>query len=82
LGPKEIPEFLPEKLKQEVQKDQEIFYPAKLQFHKSWVESMPQGQLVITERSGHGIPWEEPELIIDVIRKVVAGVRGSHASRQ
>jgi pimeloyl-ACP methyl ester carboxylesterase len=80
IGPREIPDFLPASLKQEVQRDQESLYPAKLKFHQRWVESLPQGRIVITEKSGHGIPWEEPELVVEVIREVVARVRASPSS--
>lgn len=80
IGPREIPSFLPAKFKSEVQRDKEVLYPAKLDFHKKWVESLPGGRLVITDRSGHGIPWEEPRLVVDVIRDVVARVRASSSS--
>ena len=80
IGPREIPDFLPGTLKLEVQRDQESLYPAKLKFHQRWVESLPQGRIVITEKSGHGIPWEEPELVVEVIREVVARVRASPSS--
>lgn len=71
IGPKVHPTFLPAQLRKEVEKDQKIFYPAKLQFHKQWVEKFPGGQLIVTEKSGHGIPFEEPELVISAIRQVV-----------
>jgi pimeloyl-ACP methyl ester carboxylesterase len=71
MGPRVIPGFVTKELREEVQKDQKIFYPAKLKFHKEWVEKIPGGQLVITENSGHGIPFEEPELVIKTIREVV-----------
>ena len=71
MGPQEIPGFVPADLKAEVQKDQQIFYPAKLRFHRQWVDRIPTAKLIITKNSGHGIPFEEPGLIVDAIRKVV-----------
>jgi pimeloyl-ACP methyl ester carboxylesterase len=71
MGPREIPGFVTKELREEVEKDQKIFYPAKLKFHKAWVEKIPGGQLIITENSGHGIPYEEPELVIKTIRDMV-----------
>jgi pimeloyl-ACP methyl ester carboxylesterase len=71
MGPRETPSFITKDLKEQVLKDREIFYPAKLRFHKEWVEKIPGGRLIITEKSGHGIPWEEPALIVDSIREVV-----------
>ena len=70
MGPREIPGFLPADLKAEVQKDQQTFYPAKLRFHQQWVDKIPNAKLIITKNSGHGIPFEEPELIVDAIRQV------------
>jgi pimeloyl-ACP methyl ester carboxylesterase len=44
----------------------------RLQFHKEWVESIPGGRLIITDVSSHGgINFEEPELVVETIRKVV-----------
>jgi pimeloyl-ACP methyl ester carboxylesterase len=79
LGPQEVPAFAPAELQNEVRKDQEVFYPAKLRFHREWVEKLPAGRLVITLRSGHGIPWEEPELIVDAIRRVAGQARTATA---
>jgi len=46
--------------------------PLRLKFHKEWLEGIPGGQLVSTEISSHaGINFEEPELVIDAIRKAV-----------
>ncbi len=71
MGPRAIPSFAPKDLKAEVLKDREVFYPAKLKFHREWVERARAGRLVVTKNSGHGIPWEEPELIVDTIKDVV-----------
>ncbi|HKQ39664.1 MAG TPA: hypothetical protein VJ063_16425, partial [Verrucomicrobiae bacterium] len=74
-GPRVIPRFVTKKLREEVQKDQTIFYPAKLKFHTEWVERFPEGQLITTENSGHGIPFEEPNLVIHTIRELVNRIR-------
>jgi pimeloyl-ACP methyl ester carboxylesterase len=78
LGPREIPGFLPAALRKEAQKDQAVFYPAKLKFHKDWVEQFAQGRLIITEKSGHGIPFEEPELVISAVHQIVEKTKGGH----
>jgi len=82
MGPRVIPGFVTKELREEVQKDQKIFYPAKLKFHKEWVERIPGGQLIITENSGHGIPFEEPELVIKTIRDVVNRTRLADVSKE
>ena len=37
----------------------------------------PQGRLVVAEKSGHYVHYEEPELVIQAIREVVAAARAS-----
>lgn len=71
MGPREVPSFISEKLRREVEKDRTTLYPAKLRFHKAWVETIPGARLVVTEKSGHGIPFEEPDLVIKAIHDVI-----------
>ena len=70
-GPRVVPGFLAEELKKEVREDHETLYPAKLKFYREWLRQFPEGQLIITENSGHGIPFEEPELVIATIRRAL-----------
>ena len=37
--------------------------------------TLPQGRHVVTERSGHGIQVDQPELVVDLIREVVEKAR-------
>ena len=71
LGPREVPGFMTKELKAEVLEDHEVLYKAKLKFHKEWVEQFPKGKLVIAEDSGHMVPFEQPELVVDTIRQMV-----------
>ncbi len=41
----------------------------------------PQGRLVIAEKSGHYIQNDQPDLVIDAVRRVVESVRGRKAGR-
>ncbi len=75
MGPRNLPVFTTAELKKEVRKDQEIFYPAKLKFHREWIEKIPNGKLIVTEKSGHGIPFEEPDLVVGAIRQMVEQIR-------
>lgn len=45
---------------------------ARLNQYKEWLRRVPTGELTITEQSGHDIPNEEPELVINAIRQVIA----------
>jgi pimeloyl-ACP methyl ester carboxylesterase len=71
LGPRKIPPFLTKELKAEVHEDREVLYKTKLQFHKQWVEQFPKGKLLIAEESGHMVPLEQPDMVVDAIRQVV-----------
>lgn len=75
MGPREIPSFITPEMRADVEKDRTVLYPAKLRFHKAWVEKIPGAQLVVSEESGHGIPFEEPDLVVKVIRQVIQGNR-------
>ena len=83
IGPRVHPAFLPKEMKAEVERDQKSVYPEKLKFHKNWVDQFPRGQLIITANSGHGIPFEEPELVVRIIQQMVSQVsaRAREASR-
>lgn len=62
-----FPGFVTEKQKMEFK----MYKPMWLKFHNEWLEKIPNAQHIITEKSGHGIPFEEPELIINTIQKMV-----------
>lgn len=50
--------------------------PHRLKFHKEWIESIPGGRMINTDISSHaGINFEEPELVIDTIRKAVLEIQ-------
>ena len=58
--------------------------PRKIEMLKRWTawhaelaNRYPQGQHIVTEKSGHGIQVEQPELVIDLIREVVERARGT-----
>jgi pimeloyl-ACP methyl ester carboxylesterase len=75
MGPRAIPAFVTKELRVELEKDQQAFYPAKLTFYKEWLGKFPRGELIVTENSGHGIPFEEPELVVSTIRRACEVVR-------
>ncbi len=70
-GPRLVPSFLPPDLKREVEKDRTTVYPAKLKFYQDWVGQFPAGKLIIAENAGHGVPFEQPELVVEAIRQMV-----------
>jgi pimeloyl-ACP methyl ester carboxylesterase len=72
MGPRVLPSFVTEKQKEEFN----IIRPMWLKFHNDWVEKIPNAQHIVTKNSGHGIPFEEPELIISTIRQMVEKTRG------
>jgi pimeloyl-ACP methyl ester carboxylesterase len=45
---------------------------ARLRFHKEWIQRIPGAELIITEKSSHGlINFEEPDLVIHTIQKAI-----------
>jgi pimeloyl-ACP methyl ester carboxylesterase len=71
MGPREFPRFVMEEQKKEYRAMKQVW----LKYHQEWVNKLPSAQHTITEKSGHGVPFEEPELIIQEIRKVVEQAR-------
>jgi pimeloyl-ACP methyl ester carboxylesterase len=67
MGPRVLPSFVTEKQREEMK----LTRPMWLKFHEEWVEKIPGGRHIITENSGHGVPFEEPGLVINEIRRVV-----------
>lgn len=47
---------------------------AKVRLHKQWLQDAPQIKHIITNKSGHHIHVDEPELVVNEIRKMVEGV--------
>jgi hypothetical protein len=39
--------------------------------HKKWLGTIPNARHVITDKSGHDVPRNEPYLVIDAIRDVM-----------
>ena len=56
------------------------FVPMWLKFHTEWLEKVPNGKHIITKKSGHAVSFEEPELIVRVIREMVEQARSRHDS--
>jgi pimeloyl-ACP methyl ester carboxylesterase len=49
--------------------------PVWLKSHQNWLSKIPDARHVVTDRSGHGIVLQEPELVIEEIREMVERVR-------
>ncbi len=45
-----------------------------LSLHNEWLRTIPNAKHVITNKSGHYIQIDEPELIIDAIRQIISSV--------
>lgn len=67
MGSRVLPSFITEKQKEDMETVRQMW----LKFHNEWMEKIPDGQHITTENSGHGIPFEEPDLVIKTIRQVV-----------
>ena len=56
--------------------------PHWLEAHERWISRIPQGRHLITERSDHGIIWEEPDLVVEAIRDMVKRAGGGGACQR
>jgi pimeloyl-ACP methyl ester carboxylesterase len=74
MGPRVLPDFVTEKDRQELK----TIRPVWLKLHQEWIDKISTGRHLITENSGHGIPFEEPELVVRTIREVVEKARSNH----
>ena len=43
--------------------------------YRKWLETIPGSSLIVTTDSGHNVPVEQPELVIETIRRVVREAR-------
>ena len=44
---------------------------AESRTYKRWLDAIPGARLVTTDQSGHNVPIEQPQLVVDNIREVV-----------
>lgn len=76
MGPRELPDFISEKDKEDMRATRQVW----LKFHNEWMEKIPNAQHIVTEDSGHMVPFEQPELIVSAIRQIVEQAR-NHPAR-
>jgi pimeloyl-ACP methyl ester carboxylesterase len=62
---------LPSSATEQQKKDYQTGWPMWSKFHDEWVTKLPKGKHIITENSGHMVPFWEPQLIVDEIRKMI-----------
>ncbi|HEV3164892.1 MAG TPA: hypothetical protein VGZ22_12760 [Isosphaeraceae bacterium] len=51
--------------------------PIWLEAHRHWLRGVSGSRHVVTRKSGHGIVFEEPELVVETIREIIETVRGA-----
>ena len=44
---------------------------AESRAYKKWLDTIPGARLIVTGHSGHNVPIEQPELVVETIRQVV-----------
>jgi pimeloyl-ACP methyl ester carboxylesterase len=52
--------------------------------HKAWIAGIAPGRLIVTEDSGHNVEIEQPDLVVDTVRRAIeaAGSRAKQGVRQ
>lgn len=48
---------------------------ARLNQYREWLRRVPTGKLIVTEKSGHYVQNDEPELVISAIRQVIESTK-------
>ena len=48
-----------------------------LNLHRSWLKDAPQTRHIVTEKSGHSIHHDEPQLVIEEIKKLIENVKAN-----
>lgn len=56
--------------------DSDLIVPAKENAHRLY-EALPQGDLVVMEKTGHQIPYTRPDAVVDAIDRVAAKADGA-----
>ena len=49
--------------------------PVWRDYHSRFVSKVPRGRHIVLESSGHGIPFEEPDVVARVIQEVIEQVK-------
>lgn len=75
IGP--FPDSATEKQKEDARTNKQAW----LKFHNEWIEKIPNAQHIVTEDSGHMVPFEQPELVVQAVREVVENVKETRAAR-
>jgi pimeloyl-ACP methyl ester carboxylesterase len=44
---------------------------AESRAYKAWLDTIPGARLIVTRDSGHNVPIEQPQLVVETIRGVV-----------
>ena len=52
----------------------------KLADFQKWVDATPGAKMIVAKRTGHNIPRENPQLVVDVIRQVMQQAAGNSGS--
>jgi pimeloyl-ACP methyl ester carboxylesterase len=55
--------------------------PIWVDAHRNWLAGIPGARHIVTGRAGHGIIFEEPELVVETIREMVDLVSGRRPAR-
>jgi pimeloyl-ACP methyl ester carboxylesterase len=55
--------------------------PEVIALHHALAGMSSQGRVVVASKSGHWVPYDEPELIVEAIRDLVDAFRRTHGSR-
>jgi len=69
ISPREVP-FATSAIRQ-LREKQRPDIDAESRAYKKWLDTIPGARLIVTHESGHNVPIEQPDLVVETIRQVV-----------
>jgi len=69
VSPVEVP-FASDAIRQ-VRLNQRAEIAAESVSYRAWIETIPEGRLIVTHDSGHTVAQEQPRIIVEAIRQVI-----------
>jgi pimeloyl-ACP methyl ester carboxylesterase len=73
LSPREVPFATPALRRMRADNRPQI--DADSRAYKTWLDTIPGSRLIVTHDSGHNVPIEQPQLVVETIREIVRAAR-------
>ena len=75
VSPREVP-FASRAIRQQ-RADLRAEIDAESRAYQNWIDEIPDARVVVTDQSGHNVPIEQPDLVVETVRQIVQCARQS-----